>query len=93
MTNHNINPCWWGSNVWQTIYFIVASYPNNPTQKQIESACNFFKSLKHLLPCEGCQESYGKFSHESNTNVECLDNFKSKKKFIYFIFNLRNKVN
>lgn len=93
MTNHNINPCWWGSNVWQTIYFIVASYSDNPTQQQIDAACNFFKSLKYLLPCEGCQESYSKFSCESNTNTECLDNFKSKKKFIEFVFNLRNKVN
>lgn len=93
MTNYNINPCWWGSNIWQTIYFIVASYPDNPTKQQIEAAYNFFKSLKYLLPCEGCQESYNKFSCESNTNTECLDNFKSKKKFILFVFNLRNKVN
>lgn len=90
---NNIKPCWWGSHVWQTIYYMVAVYPDNPTQQQIESMCNFFKGLKYLLPCQGCQESYTKFSCESNTNAECMDNFKSKEKLINFVFNLRNKVN
>lgn len=98
MTNKQINiqnvkPCWWGSHTWMTIYFITASYPNNPTQQQIESLCNFFKGLKHLLPCHGCQESYSKFSCESNTDVECMDNFKTREKLINFVYNLRNKVN
>jgi hypothetical protein len=91
--NINIKPCWWGTHVWQTIYFMVAVYPQNPTPHHIESMCNFFKGLKYLLPCQGCQESYSKFSCESNTNTECIDNFKTKDKLIIFIFNLRNKVN
>lgn len=90
---YNIKPSWWGSHVWHTIYFIVASYPENPSPQHIESICNFFKGLKHLLPCQGCQESYSKFSCESNTNAEYLDNFKTKDKLIVFVFNLRNKVN
>lgn len=96
MTNthkHNIKPCWWGVHLWKTIYFIVASYPENPSSQQIESVCNFFKGLKHLLPCESCQESYSKFSCEANTNADCLDNFKTKEKLINFVFMLRNKVN
>lgn len=95
MTNNiiNIKPSWWGSHIWQTIYFMVAVYPDNPTQQQIESICNFFKGLKYLLPCQSCQESYTKISCESNTNTECTDNFKTKDKLINFVFNLRNKVN
>jgi hypothetical protein len=89
----NIKPSWWGSHVWQTIYFMVAVYPDNPSQEQIESMCNFFKALKHLLPCQSCQESYLKYSCESNTNAECTDNFANKDNLINFVFNLRNKVN
>lgn len=92
-SNYNIKPCWWGSHVWQTIYFITATYPENPSQQQIESICNFFKGLKYLLPCEGCQHSYNKFSCESNTDANCTDNFKTKTKLITFVYNLRNKVN
>jgi hypothetical protein len=89
----NIKPSWWGSHLWQTIYFMIAAYPDNPTPQQIESMCNFFKALKYLLPCQNCQESYSKFSCESNTNADCTDNFKTKDKLINFAFNLRNKVN
>lgn len=91
--HNNIKPCWWGSQLWQTIYFIVASYPDNPNQEEIESIKCFFKSLKVLLPCEGCQLSYSKFSCEPNTNIENIENFKSKNNLIKFVFDLRNKVN
>ena len=91
--NVNIKPCWWGTHIWQTIYFMAAVYPENPSRQKIESICNFFKGLKYLLPCEGCQESYSKFSCESNTNTECMDNFKTRDKLIEFVYNLRNKVN
>jgi len=95
MTNNikNIKPSWWGSHLWQTIYFMVAVYPDNPTQQHMESMCNFFKALKYLLPCQNCQESYTKFSCESNTNADCMDNFRTKDKLINFVYNLRNKVN
>lgn len=88
-----IRPCWWGSHLWQTIYFIAASYPDEPSQETIKSAMNFFSSLKVLLPCGGCQESYSKFSCESNTNIDNVENFTSKNNLIAFIFCLRNKVN
>lgn len=95
MTNNkeNIKPSWWGSHLWQTIYFMTAVYPDNPSPQHIESMCNFFKALKYLLPCENCQESYIKFSCESNTDAECIDNFKSGAKLKKFVFTLRKKVN
>lgn len=91
--NENIKPCWWGSHVWQTIYFVVAVYPENPSQQKIESICNFFKGLKNLLPCEGCQESYSIFSSEPDTDANCMENFKTRDSLILFVHNLRNKVN
>lgn len=89
----NIKPCWWGSHLWQTIYFIVATYPDNPTSEEIESIKNFFKALKKLLPCSNCKESYCKFSCDSDTNIENIENFKSKSKLLTFVHCLRNKVN
>lgn len=100
MTNHlitpmhiNIKPCWWGPNLWQTIFFIIAVYPENPTPEHIESIRAFFKSLRLLLPCEGCQSSYAKFSAESDTNIDDKNNFKSRSKLIAFTKRLRDKVN
>jgi len=89
----NIKPCWWGPQLWQTIFYIVATYPENPTQEQIESVKCFFKSLKHLMPCAGCKLGFGKFSCELDTNIDNDDNFKSKNSLIEFTYKLRNKVN
>lgn len=92
-SKYNIKPCWWGSHLWHTIYSMVAVYPENPSKEQIESIRNFFKGLKYLLPCEGCQESYSKFSSDPDTNIDNLENFRTKQNLILFVFNLRNKVN
>jgi len=92
MTN-NIKPCWWGSTVWQTIYFMVAAYPNEPDKEYTYSIKCFLKSLIYLLPCEGCRKSYTQFLSETDTNIENDNNFKTKDNLIVFIFNLRNKVN
>ena len=91
--HNNIKPCWWGHSVWMTIYCITAAYPENPSKEHIESMRNYFKSLKYLLPCEGCQESYGKFSCESCTNADDLENFRTRDNLIMFVFKLRTKVN
>ena len=91
--HNNIKPCWWGSHLWQTIYYFVASFPDNPTQEESEGVKCLFKSLKILLPCSGCKESYCKFSCESNTNIDNIENYKSKDNLIKFVFDLRQKVN
>jgi hypothetical protein len=92
-SKHNIKPCWWGTHLWQTIYCMVAVYPDNPSKEQIESIRNFFKGLKYLLPCEGCQESYSKFSCDKDTNIDNLENFRTRENLIMFVYTLRNKVN
>lgn len=91
--HNNIKPSWWGHSVWMTIYCITATYPENPSKEHIESANGFFKSLKYLLPCEGCQESYHKFSCETCTNIDNLTNFETRDNLITFVYKLRNKIN
>ncbi len=92
-SKYNIKPCWWGAHLWQTIYCMVAVYPDTPSKEQIDSIRNFFKGLKYLLPCEGCQESYTNFSCEKDTNIDNFENFKTRDNLIYFVYTLRNKVN
>ena len=89
----NIKPCWWGSNLWQTIFAIIAVYPESPDQKQIEAIRMFFLSLKLLLPCNGCRQSYSIYIYEPTTDINNLTNFNSRNNLIKFIYNLRDKVN
>lgn len=89
----NIRPCWWGSHLWQTTYYLVAVYPEIPTPEEIECIKGYFKCLKHFLPCEGCKKSYCKFADEHDTRIDNPENFKTRNKLIEFVYNLRQKVN
>ena len=91
--HNNIKPCWWGSNLWQTIYTMVAVYPENPNHKEIEAIKMFFTSLQHLIPCENCRLSYCGYTQESNTDINKISNFNSRNNLINFVYILREKVN
>jgi hypothetical protein len=89
----NIKPCWWGSHIWQTIFCIVAVYPDRPSSSEIEAIKNFLGSLKMLLPCQSCKKSYSEYILEPDTNINDISNFSSRERLIKFIYNLRLKVN
>jgi hypothetical protein len=93
MTNYNIKPCWWGPNFWYSIFSIAATYPDKPDPKIIESTKNYFISLKLLLPCEGCRNSYATLINQADTNINNNNIYSSRNNLIEFIYNLRNKIN
>ena len=88
----NINPAYWGNSYWYMMYSSIAVYPGNPAPEHIKNMMSFFESLKWLLPCASCRESYAKFTSENDTNIMDLNNFKNRGNLIKMIFNLRKKV-
>ena len=56
--NLNINPWWWGPCLWNTINSFISVYPENPSENDIISCQTFFKSIKDLIPCNSCKNSY-----------------------------------
>jgi len=53
------NPKLWGSEGWYFIHYVALNYPLNPTEKDKKSYFQFFASLEHTLPCEGCAFNFG----------------------------------
>jgi hypothetical protein len=90
---NNIKPNFWGPKLWYNIFTFASIYPENPTHDVINSAKQFFLSIKNLLPCKSCRNSYNQYILEDNTNINNNYNFSSRNNLIEFIFNLRNKVN
>ena len=90
---NNIKPYFWGPKLWYSIYSFVSVYPDNPTSEIINSAKQFFISIKQLLPCKSCRNHYNQHTQEGNTNINNNINFMSRNNLIEFVFNLRNKVN
>ena len=88
----NISPTYWGNKYWYMIYCAIAVYPSTPSPEQIKNIMGFFESLKTMLPCASCRESYQKFSLESDTNIKDLNNFKNRGNLIKMIYALKKKV-
>ena len=65
----NVNPSYWGNKFWMTFYSIIAVYPNEATPELIKSTMLFFETLRNLLPCASCRDSYTKFTSEEGTDI------------------------
>lgn len=61
MERLNLDPKKWGPPSWFFTDSIGLAFPDNPTQEELNSAIQFIKSLKDLLPCDKCRIHYNKF--------------------------------
>lgn len=53
----NLNPKIWGPKAWFFIESCILSYPDKPTNEDINNFKNFFNSLIYILPCEKCRNN------------------------------------
>ena len=65
MNRLNLDPEKWGKHAWFFLESIGLSFPDNPTQEELNSAIQFIKSLKDLLPCDKCRVHYDLFIKKS----------------------------
>jgi hypothetical protein len=87
-----IKSIYWGPSFWKTMFSFAATYPENPDNDYIESVKYFFYSLKKLIPCANCSESYNLYINESDTDINNVNYFISKKKLVEFIFGCVIKI-
>ena len=89
----NIDAKYWGKHLWYVLYSIAATYPYNPDNEFKSHIKMFMISLKSLLPCQSCKQSYCTYTSESDTNILSMQSYSNKDNFTKLIYNLRNKVN
>ena len=89
----NIKPCYWGKKYWGTIFSILSTYPEKPDHEFVNSIKMYFMSLRQLLCCQSCRESYSIFSSQADTDIRRTENFSTRDNAILFVYKLRNKVN
>lgn len=51
----------WAESFWRTYYFVMKSYPEDPTPVEQAAVVAFFQSQAHLLPCHECREHFVKW--------------------------------
>lgn len=56
----NVAPRVWGPSMWKLMHVIALTYPDSPTEQDMQEFATFFTSLQTVLPCEGCRKGYAK---------------------------------
>jgi hypothetical protein len=86
-----INPRLWGKSSWIFLFYIVESYPDNPTNNNKNIIKNFFESLRYILPCEICRNNYKKDIKNIKLSNFYLKNKNNLRTWLYKIHDLTEK--
>jgi len=87
---YNIDPAIWGKSFWNTIYYVVISYSDNPTNDDKVHVKNFLESLQFVLPCETCRDHFA----ENLKNFPITDNvLSSRSNLLIWVVGINNEVN
>jgi len=80
----------WGPPLWHTLHTISFNYPVKPTKEQKDNYYNFFKNLRHVLPCKYCRINLKK-------NLQTIplkkSTFKNRDSLSKWVYNLHETVN
>lgn len=85
----------WGKTAWDTFFIFSRNYPekinlNNDVHVNIKrSTKNFYRSLKDILPCMYCRESYRYFWK----NVPIEDYLSGRDKLTLWLYTIKDLVN
>ncbi len=76
MTNKAINfdPKQWGPSFWFCIHILALRYPTNPTPADKKNYSTFFKSLRFVLPCDGCCKGFERILEMTKFGAKDLAN-------------------
>ena len=88
----NINPTLWGPHLWKFMHYLTLSYPDNPTENDINKYRHFFTMIGEYLPCEKCRIHYKEHTL-SNKHPLTNEALSSRDNLVYWLFSLHNTVN
>jgi hypothetical protein len=83
----------WGPHFWEVLHAVSFGYPLEPTNENIIDYKAFFITIKNVLPCRYCRESYQEYvlvDKETKLESKHLINRDELTKWVY---NLHNRVN
>lgn len=84
-----MDPIIWGPSAWNFIHFLTISYPDKPSNEDINNHTNFIKILAKILPCNICKIHFSK--NIDNINFKKI--LSSKDSYMNFMWDIHNKVN
>lgn len=79
----------WGPHAWEFFHTISFNYPLEPKQCDKERYRNFFESIKSILPCSICKNSFT-FFYE---NLPIDQYLEDRNGVVYWLFTIHNIIN
>ena len=83
------SPKLFGPPVWEFLHMISFNFPLNPSSDDRNNYKQFICSLRHVLPCRKCRESFTTHLEETELNRSLL----SRDLFSKYVYDLHNRVN
>jgi len=80
---------YWGPDGWRLLHSIAVTYPERPTKQDKRLYSDFFRSLKLILPCIYCRNSFSQYIEE----IPIHPYLKDRKSLSYWVYLMHNKVN
>lgn len=77
----------WGQPMWDVMYSIAFSYPEQPTPRERAAITDFMHSLEHILPCEYCRDHLAAFIQSNPVPTDSSEDLSN------WILRLQNDVN
>lgn len=91
-SNGGIPPETWGPSLWFVMHLVAATYPGHPSPADKERYATFYKSLQHVLPCEGCRKGYATILTSEPTKLTPRV-FGSRESLFKWTVDVHNRVN
>ena len=83
----------WGPHFWETLHCVSFGYPLEPTEQNKKEYRQFFTSVKDVLPCKYCRESYTIFILSEDGTKLTDEDLKNRESLTKWVYKLHERIN
>ena len=83
----------WGPHFWETLHCVSFGYPLEPSEEQKKTYRQFFISVKDVLPCKYCRDSYTNFILTEDGTKLLESDLSNRDNLTRYIYKLHNRIN
>jgi hypothetical protein len=83
----------WGPHFWEVLHAVSFGYPLEPTEQNKIDYKEFFISIKNVLPCRYCRESYDEYILKEKDTKLNSSHLSSRDELTKWVYLLHNRVN
>lgn len=87
----DVTPSVWGPHYWFVIHTYADSYPESPSQLDIEVATSFIKNIPFILPCSECSKHAHDYIKRYYKHLNVITS--SNKHLVHFFKSFHDDVN